>query len=100
MRESAQKFMKASLDSCQEEAPHAMFILMQTIEQHREVQNNISHIHDSESLRSVTEGGDVEIYEEAQCTRKVNCQTKVRSAAGERGCGVAPSVVYTYNESV
>ena len=43
-RESARKFMKASLNACQEEAPHAMFIRMQTIEQNREGQNNIKVI--------------------------------------------------------
>ena len=44
MRDSARKFTKTCLDSCQEEAPHAMFILMQTIEQHREGQNDIKVI--------------------------------------------------------
>ena len=53
MSENARKFMNASLNSCQEEAPHAMFILMQTIIVYRATPGrpewHKSNIHDSEA---------------------------------------------------
>ena len=50
----------------------AIFILKQTIEKHREGQKDISHLHRfRESLQSGTEGGDLEMHEGAQRTRKV-----------------------------
>ena len=58
--------MEANLDLCQEEAPRMRW----TIEKQREGQK--SHLHTfRESLRSGTEGGDLEMHEGAQRTRKV-----------------------------
>ena len=57
--------MKAKLDLCQEEAPRMRYSI-------EKPEGHNTHLHRSkESLRSGTEGGDLDMHEEAQRTRIV-----------------------------
>ena len=87
--------MKANLDLCQEEAPRMRYSDNRKTPGRPEGLKNKSHLHRyRESLRSSTEGGDLEMHEGRNVPEKYvkliqdmyrGCQTKVRSAAGESG---------------
>ena len=62
--------MKANLDLCQEEAPRMRYSYNRKTP--RRPEGHKSHLHRyRESLRSSTEGGDLEMHEGAQRTRKI-----------------------------
>ena len=64
--------MKANLDLCQEEAPRMRYSSLDNRKTPGRPEGHKSHLHRfRESLRSGTEGGDLEMHEGAQRTRKV-----------------------------